>query len=99
MSKEEDKVKHSKRLQKEENAIHKQQRIAKAHGAPEHQYESHRYAKHHALNCGDPKCTLCANPRKFGELTAQEQRLFQDVDQTRDFHSNGLLPTDELDDA
>ena len=53
MSKDEDKLKHSKRLQKEENAIHKQQRIAKAHGAPEHQYESHRYAKHHALNCGD----------------------------------------------
>lgn len=100
MSKSEDKVKHSKRIQKEENAIHKQQKIAKSHGMPDHQYEGHRFAKHHALDCGNPKCILCANPRKtFGELTAQEQRLFQDLDVQRDYHSNGLPPTDELNDA
>jgi len=31
------------------------------------------------LNCGNPKCIMCANPRKtFEELTIQEQRMFQD---------------------
>jgi hypothetical protein len=34
---------------------------------------------------------LCGNPRKtFSELTTQEKRLFQDVEQLRDTHSNGL---------
>jgi hypothetical protein len=28
-------------------------------------------------------------------LTTQEKRLFQDVEQTRDRHSNGLLPKEE----
>ena len=91
MSDSDDKFKHSKRLQKEENAIHKQQRIAKSHGAPEHQYEGHRYAKHHAMNCGDPKCVMCSNRRKtFNELTTQEKKLFQDMDSHRNTHSNGL---------
>ncbi len=36
------------------------------------------FAKHHAVNCGNPKCIMCANPRKtFKELTAQEKRMFQ----------------------
>lgn len=91
MSDSNDKFKHSKRLQKDENAIHKQQKIAKSHGAPEHQYEGHRYAKHHAMDCGNPQCPMCGNPRKtFKQLTAQEQRLFQDVDTHRNTHSNGL---------
>jgi len=30
------------------------------------------------MNCGNPKCVLCMNPRKsFGEKTIQEQRLEQ----------------------
>jgi uncharacterized protein YdaU (DUF1376 family) len=78
MSDQEQKEKHSKRLQKETNAIKRQQKIAKAHGAPEHQYESHRYAKHHAMDCGNPECMLCGNPRKiFKEKTIQEKRLEQ----------------------
>jgi len=52
-------------------------------------------AKHHAMDCGNPKCMLCGNPRrnawfKKERLTAQERRLFQDLDQQRDKHSNGL---------
>jgi hypothetical protein len=39
---------------------------------------------------------LCGNPRKtFNELTAQEKRLFQDVDKVTDKHSNGLPPNEE----
>ena len=97
MSDFDDKFKHSKRLQKEENAIHKQQKIAKAHGAPDHQFQSHRFAKHHAMDCGNPKCPLCGNPRKTHKntLTAQEKRLFQDIEQTRDRHSNGIVDKDQ----
>lgn len=89
MSTDQDKFKHSKRLLKDENAIKKQTKIAKEHGMDVK--EPHKFNKHHAMNCGNPECILCANPRKtFKELTVQEQRLFQDLDITRDKHSNGL---------
>lgn len=78
MSKEEDRIKHSKRLHQEENAIKHNMKIAKAHGFPVDQYESHRYAKVNAVNCGDPNCVMCMNPRKaFGEKTIQEKRMEQ----------------------
>lgn len=79
MSKEEDKIKHSKRLYQEETAIKHNMKIAKAHGFPVDQYESHRYAKVNGVTCGDPKCVLCMNPRKaFGEKTIQEKRFEQE---------------------
>ena len=94
MSKEQDKIKHSKRLLKDENVIKKQTRIAKDFGIPV--TEPHKFAKHHAMNCGNPKCFMCSNPRKvFKELTQQEKRLFQDVEKITDKHSNGLKSTDE----
>ena len=77
MSNPDHKEKHAKRIHQKEVKVNKQKNIAKAYGIEEK--EPHRYAKHHALNCGNPKCIMCANPRKtFGELTAQEQRLYQD---------------------
>ena len=79
MSKEQDKIKHSKRLQKDENVIKKQTKIAKSAGLEVN--EPHKFTKHHAMNCGNPKCFMCSNPRKvFKELTQQEKRLFQDVE-------------------
>jgi hypothetical protein len=48
------------------------------------------------MDCGNPKCVLCGNPRKsFKDLTQQEKRLFQDVDTPYDRHSNGFPPKDE----
>ena len=89
MSTEEDKFKNSKRRLKDENAVKKQTKIAKEFGVPVK--EPHKFAKHHAMNCGNPKCVMCGNPRKtFNELTQQEKRLFQDVDTPNDKHSNGL---------
>ena len=89
MSTEEDKFKHSKRLQKDENAVKKQAKIAKTFGVPVE--EPHKFAKHHAMNCGNPNCVMCGNPRKtFKELTHQENRLFQDTEKITDKHSNGL---------
>lgn len=88
MSTEQDKFKKSKRLLKDENAVKKQTKIAKTFGVPVK--EPHKFAKHHAMNCGNPKCHMCANPRKvFNELTQQEKRLFQDVEKTSDKRSNG----------
>lgn len=78
MSNSEQKEKHSKRLMKETNAIRKQQKIAKAHGVPVSEDEGHRYAKHHAMDCGNPDCVMCANPRKtFKERTIQEESFSQ----------------------
>lgn len=81
MSDEETKMKHSKRIHKELNAIHKQQKIAMQNGISRYEVESepHRYSKHHAMDCGNPGCPLCGNRRRaFNELTIQEKRMFQD---------------------
>ena len=89
MSTEQDKYKNSKRRLKDENAVKKQIKIAKEFGVPV--TEPHKFAKRHAMNCGNPNCVMCGNPRKtFKELTQQEKRLFQDVDTPNDKHSNGL---------
>jgi hypothetical protein len=94
MSTEEDKFKHSKRLLKDENAVKKQTKIAKEFGVPVK--EPHKFAKSHAMNCGNPKCVMCGNPRKtFKELTQQEKRLFQDTEKVTDRHSNGVKPNEE----
>jgi len=94
MSTEQDKFNHSRRLQKDENAINKQVKIAKENGIPVK--DPHRLEKHHAMDCGNPKCVMCGNPRKtFKELTQQEKRLFQDVDTPNDRHSNGFPPKDQ----
>jgi len=88
MSTEEDKFKHSKRLLKDDNAINKQLKIAKEFGVPVK--EPHRLAKHHALDCGNPKCLLCHGEKVFGKKTIKERRFDQDVDTTSDKRSNGL---------
>jgi len=76
MSNEEDKFKHSKRLLKDESAVKRQTKIAETYGIEVK--DPHKFAKHHALNCGNPKCVLCMNPRKlFHEKTIQEQSFEQ----------------------
>ena len=93
MSTEQDKLKNSKRRHADETAINRQVKIAKKYGLTEQDRaikEPHRMVKHHAMDCGNPKCVLCGNPRKtFKELTQQEKRLFQDTDKTTDKRSNG----------
>ena len=83
MSNEESKILHSRRRQKTDTHIAKQKRIAESHGVSpvwdKEIRQPHRYNKHHAMDCGNPKCPLCSNPRRiFNELTIQEQRLFQE---------------------
>jgi hypothetical protein len=93
MSNETDKFNHSKRLQKNENAVNKQVKIAKEHGVPIK--DPHRLEKHHAMDCGNPGCMLCSNPRRtWNELTIQEKRKFQEIEISRMRHSNGTLVDD-----
>lgn len=98
MSTEQDKLKKSRRRHADEIAINRQVKIAKKNGLTEQDRaikEPHRMVKHHAMDCGQPGCVLCGNPRKlFNQLTTQEKRLFQDVEQQREKHSNGL-PKDQ----
>ena len=76
MSHEEDKFNHSRRLHQEQAAIDKQVKIAKKFGIPVR--EPHKLHKHHVMNCGNPKCIMCSNPRKvFKEKTMQERRFEQ----------------------
>lgn len=81
MSDEESKIKNSKRRHKDETAIQKQVKIAKQHGLGFHDEEikqPHRLAKHHAMDCGNPECGLCGNPRKtHKEKTIQEKSFDQ----------------------
>ncbi len=79
MSNENDRYKTSRRRLKDENAVKRQTRIAQSRGNPV--TEPHKFAKRHAMDCGQPGCMLCGNPRRiFQELTVQERRMMQDVD-------------------
>ena len=76
MSDERTKISHSKRIHQKETKIKKQLTIAKINHLEVE--EPHKYAKHHVMNCGNPKCIMCSNPRKtFKQKTYQEKRLFQ----------------------
>lgn len=101
MSTEEDKYKNSKRRQQDENAIKKQTKIAKEHSVSEYNpgevKQPHRFAKRHAMDCGNPECYLCGNPRKThkDKLTAQEKRIYQDLDTLNPRHKNGAINNGE----
>lgn len=70
------KEKHSKRIQQKDNHIKRQVNIRKSHGFPED--EPHRYHKVSGCTCGNSKCVMCGNPRKFfKETTIQEQSFDQ----------------------
>jgi hypothetical protein len=74
----------SRRRHKTDVAIARQMAIAKSNRTfnQRNVAQPHRLAKHHAMDCGRPGCYVCGNPRKTHKdpLTAQEKRLFQDLD-------------------
>jgi hypothetical protein len=99
MSNETAKFLNSRRRHKTDVFIARQLKIAKqssSHNAKLDK-EPHRLAKRHAMDCGNPKCGLCGNPRHIrkgedggGGLTVQERRAMQDVELVRDKHSNEI---------
>ena len=89
------KLKHSKRIQQKQNHVRKEVKIAKAHGIPVE--NPHELSKKSPVSCGNPNCLMCGNPRKmFKELSIQEKRSLQEMDEVRDRHSNGMV-VDEID--
>jgi hypothetical protein len=88
MSNSNDKLKNSKRRYADQLAIEKQMQLAKNYGY--HKLSStmsrlpfmlqpHRHHKTKIFNCGDSKCYMCGNPRKFfGEETVQEKKHKQE---------------------
>ena len=93
MSTEQDKFKNSKRRLKDENAVKKQTKIAKELGVPVK--EPHKFAKHHAMDCGNPKCLICSREKVFREPTIQQKRFDQNIEDIRDKRSNGLPNQEE----
>ena len=85
----------SRRRHKTDVAVSRQVKIARLAGTPVD--ATHKFAKRHAMDCGRPRCFLCGNPRKTHKdrLTQQEKRLFQDLEQQTDRHSNGLSTKEE----
>jgi hypothetical protein len=72
-----DRSKKATRLQHTANVIKKQMRIAKAFGLTHLLKQPHRLAKHHALDCGNPKCQVCHSEKVFGKPTFQERKFNQ----------------------
>lgn len=84
MSTARDRIRRSSRLHQEKNAIRRQIQIARDHGMMESKsvQQPHRLAKHHAMNCGNPRCVFCSNPRRiWKEKTLQEKKAEQNLDE------------------
>jgi len=79
MSNESQKIKHSKRIHNDETKTKKQVIIGKTFNA--NVSVPGKFTKRHAMNCGNPNCVMCGNPRKFfKELTMQEKKFKQTED-------------------
>lgn len=84
MSDEVDKFRNSRRRHNDETKIQRQIDIAKAYhmhhdGKWKYIEQPHRNHKKAILNCGDPKCYMCMNPRRaMGEESMQERKHKQE---------------------
>ena len=75
MSKDEDKLKHSKRIHQKNTTVQKKVKVAKAYNWKHILTQPHRYLKCSISSCGNPKCVFCMNPRRsFNEKTMQEKK-------------------------
>jgi hypothetical protein len=76
---EESKFRHSKRILQKKTYVEKQVKIAKQKNIEVE--EPHRLQDHAVMNCGNPKCIMCGNPRKvFKEKTIKEKSFEQTKD-------------------
>lgn len=74
MSDETTREKHSKRLWNTETVIVKRRKVLEQYKIHNKAFkQKHRLSKMNGINCGNPKCFLCMNPRKqYKEKTIQE---------------------------
>lgn len=77
----EDSLKRLQRRRQKKNHIKKQYKLLELYSCYDGiEIQPHRFHKTKSLNCGNPNCMMCSNPRKiFGELTMQE-RKFNEID-------------------
>lgn len=82
MSDQETRVKHSRRLYDDEVHIKKRTNTLKElHSSLDDRTKKqpHRLHKVTGMNCGNPKCVMCMNPRKaWKDMTVQEQSFYQE---------------------
>lgn len=70
------KEKRSKRLFNDKTKSLRQKKILKAYNLDKPFESANYFNKRHALNCGNPNCVMCGNPRKmFNERTIQEYKF------------------------
>ena len=78
MSAEDDKLKHSERIQQKTKKVVRKVKIAKTFGFDNVVDNPHKYSKRSIFGCGNKNCIACMNPRKaWGERTMQEQKFEQ----------------------
>ena len=78
MSTENDKLKHSERIQQKTKKVVRKVKIAKAFGFTDVAKNPHKYAERSIFRCSNKNCIMCMNPRKaWGEKTMQEQKFEQ----------------------
>lgn len=92
----EEKQQHERRIRQKENHINRQMSIRRAFAYDKDAVtignkQPHRYHKLSGTTCGDSRCVMCGNPRKFyGEETIQErkhkqQKFYRDIDDNINF--------------
>ena len=73
MSDEITKVKRSSRKHDTWTVIAKRRKLLKDYKIDNRAFkQKHRLSKMNGINCGNPGCMLCINPRRYGEKTIQE---------------------------
>jgi hypothetical protein len=90
------KTKRSERIHRTNNHINKQLKIVKVSGGNKRYLrEPHRLAKHNAMDCGQPNCFLCGNPRKIFEVKTIQELKFEQTEKWIDDESefNKLFQT------
>ena len=76
MSNEIQRFSRARRLMQKHRNVKRQQRIARSKGMQVK--EPHRYAKRNAMDCGNPKCWMCADGGRR-ERTVQELRSLDEM--------------------
>ena len=58
--------------------INKRKNLLGTSWNPKYNKEPHRLSKNNGVNCGNPKCLFCANPRKmWNQKTIHEKSFYQ----------------------
>ena len=71
------KGKREKRFQQKKRYIERQMEICKVNGAEHLTKVPHKSHKKAAMNCGQPDCVMCGNPRKvWHQKTLKEKQFY-----------------------